>query len=187
VNLRTGAYSAENAASLVRGKDRKRDKPTSLRTLLRWLVREYALEAPAKLHTGSALEEDGDPAMTGESKAWLGMSQGNADPKVDSRPNDWLAVACRTDADGFYVSPLRCAIARIHSPERRNLVGELAVNLLFPRDVMDAHDIPAWAQNDVAYASLSIVWDTYADRPLPRSSVGWVEKSDAQRAAEDAA
>jgi hypothetical protein len=180
VNLRTGAYSAENAASLVRGKDRKRDKPANLRTLLRWLVREYALEAPAKLHTGTALEEDGDPAMTGEAKSWLGMSDRH-------EPNDWLAVACRTDADGFYVSPMRCAIARIRNEDRRNLVGELAVNLLFPRDVMDAHAIPAWCQNDVAFASLSIVWDTYADRPLPRSSVGWVEKSASQRAAEDAA
>ena len=179
-HLRTGQYDAENRASERRGKDRIRGKPQNLRTLLRWLTSSYALEVPGKLHSGATLEEDGDPAMTGEAQSWLGMHD-------DSQPNDWIRVACRTDADGYFSTPMRCAIARVHQAERRNLLAELATNLLFPKAVMDANLIPAWAQNDVLGVSLSILWDTYADRPLPRSTVNHLEKSESQRAAEDAA
>lgn len=177
---RAEPYAAAHDASARRGRDRIKDKPRNMRTLLRWLVREYGMEPPVKLHSGAALEEDGDPAMTALAKSWFGMND-------DREPTPWTEVACRTDPDGYYVTPMRCALAHIPSTERRHLLSELAVNLLFPRDVMNAHGIPAWAQNDVMAASLSMLWDTYSDRRIPKAKVGWVDKSQAQRDAEDAA
>lgn len=167
MNLRTEPHAAANEQSTRVKADRMRHRPVGVRALIRWLTREYELEAPGKLHSGATIEEDGDPTMTGEAKGWLGFAYPPAS-RDQSQPTDWVGVACRLDEDGDYVTPLRCAIARISNAERRNLVGELAVNLLYPRDVTAAHGIPDWCANDVVEKSLDLLWALYRDKPLPK-------------------
>jgi hypothetical protein len=157
--------------------DRIRHQPRKLADYLAWLTHQYALEAPTRLHDRD-VADDGAPDHTGEAKSWLGMAQ-------ERTPNDWREVACARDADGYRRTPMRCAIARISDPDRRALLGGLAVNLLTPLDVTRAHGIPDWAASDVMWRSLTTLWALYEEVPIPRRS--WVDLSDSQRAAEEAA
>jgi hypothetical protein len=166
VNLRRGTYLEEYEASNRRQNDRMAHPPKSL---LRWLQEGYALEAPAALHTHQ-LEEDGDPAMHGEARAYIGFSQGVIGGTwfvVEALPNDWRKVANRTDADGYYVTPMRAAIARLASPDERKLLSELATNVLYPLDVCRANGIPDWCRHDVVDASLKRLYRAWRDAPLP--------------------
>jgi hypothetical protein len=201
--------------------DRIRHQPRKLADYLHWLTSAYAMEAPTRLHDRD-VADDGAPDQTGETKSWLGMTQGavrdtvpdwryhrrgtmlsherandghcltceakdEAKPLPPPTPNDWRAVACRRDADGYLATPMRCAIARIADPERRQLLGGLAVNLLTPLDVTRAQGIPDFCAGDVMWRSLTMLWSVYEEVPIPRRSIGWVDKSDSQRAAEEAA
>lgn len=182
--IRRAPHVAEHAAS-ARLRDRIASRPLTLAALHRWLTDGYALEAPARLHDRD-VADDGAPDHTGEAKGYLGMT----DPPswvTQTQATDWRRVACRTDDEGYYVTPMRCAIARVGDPDRRQLLGGLACNLLTPLDVTRAQDIPDWCAGDVMYRALSMLWDVYTDRPIPRRGPTWVEKSDSQRAAEEAA
>ena len=167
-------YEAEHAASAHRRGDRIAAKPPTLARLHRWLTDGYALEAPARLHDRD-IADDGAPDHTGEAKAYIGFTQ-------RTEPNDWRAVACRTDEDGSYLTPMRCAIARVGDPKRRELLGGLACNILTPLDVTRSMDIPDWCAADVMYRALELAWAVYRDRPLPQRS----RKSDAHLDAEAA-
>lgn len=178
--VRHTPYEYENRAS-VRAKG-YRNRPTTLRDLLFWLTTGYALEGPVMLHERDELAADGDPEHTGETKGWLGMNYPAAS-QPQAQPTDWTRVACRRDEDGSYLTPIRCAIARIGDPDRRTLLGGLAVNLLTPLDVTRAQDIPDWCAGDVMFRSLDQLWSVYEDRPLPVRTPGWVSMSESQRAA----
>jgi hypothetical protein len=120
--------------------------------------------------------DDGAPDHTGEFKSYVGFQQDG--------DQDWRAVACRTDREtGFYITPMRCAIARVGDPQRRELLGGLACNLLTPLDVTRAQGIPDTYAGDVMYRSLELLWSVYMDKPLPRTT----GKSDQQLDAEAAA
>lgn len=118
--LRPEPHHAENAVSQQRA-DRITNRPKSLAALLRLLKRQYALEPPPKLHSGTELADDGDPQFTGEAQRFLGFGQRTG-------PNDWVAVACQTDVDGYYVTPLRCAIERMRQCNARD--GRIAARVL---------------------------------------------------------
>jgi hypothetical protein len=165
-DYRRGTYADDYEQSNRRQNDRMSHQP---RSLLRWLQDGYALEAPAALHK-HALEEDGDPAMHGEARAYIGFSQGVIGGEwfvAVAMPNDWRKVANRTDADGFYVTPMRAAIARLSDPAERRLLGELATNVLYPLDVCRTNGIPDWCRHDVVDASLRRLYRTWRDAPLP--------------------
>ena len=174
MNLRSSEYQTAHDFSARKGRDRIRGKPHTLKALLSWAQREYAIEAPARTHSGARIEEDGDPAMTGEAKGHLGFHDWH-------EPNDWRAVACRRDDDGRYVTPMRCAIEAVSSDKRRDFLRDMLTAVFFAKDVTRLHDIPDWASGDVTYASLSLLWDAWRDSPLPRAS--WIEVSDSQRSA----
>jgi hypothetical protein len=176
MNLRSGPYQYEHDHSARKGRDRIKSKPPTLKALLSWAQHGYALEAPGKLHSGARIEEDGDPAMTGEAKGYLGF----ADRK---EPNDWRGIACRLDQDGSYVTPMRCAIEGVQGVERRAFLRSLLVQVFHAKDVTRQHDIPDWCSGDVTYQSLALLWDVWRDKPLARAS--WVDLSDSQRAAEE--
>lgn len=176
MNLRTEPHAAANEQSTRVKADRMRHRPKSL---LRWLQDGYLADAPAKLHSGAVLEEDGDPAMTGEAKAFLGFTR----PREDDKPTDWRDVACQKDPDGYYRWPMRAAIARLRDPWRRRFVAELATELFDPLSVAEANLIPAWCADDVINASLELVWKTWRDAPLPQRS----RPSESQSIAESAA
>jgi hypothetical protein len=160
-------------------RDRVTHRPKSLKSYLRWAQTEYQREPPVRLH-GRAIEDDGDPAMTGETKGYLGFH--------DKRePNDWRAIACSLDADGFHKTPMRCAIESIRDPNRRRLVRGIVTRTFYVGDVARSMGIPDWCAADVVLRSLEMLWDQYSDRPIPRPSVGWVDKSESQQKAEDAA
>lgn len=179
--IRPEPYSREHAAS-----HRPRDyrvRPGSLRALLRWAHSQYELETPNLDHSHHHLDDDGAPSMSGAVRAYLALNPPK-DGKDDEYPDNWLAIASAKDEDGFYRTPLRRAIETLPK-ERRLLLRDVVPEVLMPSDVLALHGIPAWAASDVLYRSLVMLWDRYLDRPLP--STGYLSKSDAQRAAEDAA
>jgi hypothetical protein len=172
--LRPAQYQAENEASAAARGDRIANRPKTLRALLRWAQHEYSLEPPSRLHDRD-VADDGAPDHTGEAKSFLGFTQ-------RTEPNDWRAVACRTDDDGFYVTPLRCAVERVPGVERRALLRAVLPNVFFPADACEVAGIPSWCADDVLFRALVLLWDGYRDRPLPRRT----NKSDSQLDAEAA-
>ena len=175
MNLRSAQYQVENDISSRKGRDRIRGKPLTLRGLLLWAQRGYALEAPGKMHSGARIEEDGDPAMTGEAKGYIGFHDAK-------EPNDWRGVACRLDKDGQYLTPMRAAIEGVQPLERRRFLRSLLVAEFHAKDVSRLHEIPDWCSGDVTHQSLSLLWDRWRDKPLPRPS--WTDLSQSQRDAE---
>ena len=169
-------------------RDRVRGKPTTLRALLAWGKREYLLEPPDRLHNHS-LAEDGDPTMNAEAAGYLGFHQGEVGGAwlgQNAQPNDWTRIACRTDRDGLFVTPMRCAIAR-SAPGRRPFLRDLLSHVLHFRDVTRQHGVADDYAGDVVFHALSRLWDTYTVGPIPDNRrTGYLDKSDAQRAAEDA-
>ncbi len=167
MSMRREPYDWEFQQSDRRQNDRMRHRPPSL---LVWLQQQYALEAPARLHA-HALEEDGDPAMNGEARAYIGFSQGvigGAWFAVSAQANDWVKIAHRVDVDGKFVTPMRAAIARVSDPHERVMLGQLACNVLYPLDVTRANGIPDWCRNDVLNASLERLWRNFQHEPLSR-------------------
>ena len=153
-------------------RDRVNNRPGDLH---RWLVYQYALESPARLHDRD-IADDGAPDHTPEAKAYIGLSQ-------QDEPNDWAKLARRTDNDGFYITPARAAISRIRKPLYRHIAGSLACNLFLPLDVMHLHGIREDDAVREMVRILELVWREYSDRPIPRRS----RRSDAQLDAEAAA
>lgn len=179
---RAGAYETANRLTTRTASDRVNHKPKSL---LRWLQDGYSADGPTKLHSGAVLEEDGDPAMTGEAKAFLGFSQQRKDDHGRDiiEPNDWRAVACQRDEDGSYRWPMRACISKVKDPWRRRFIAELATELFDPQSVAEANGIPAWCADDVINASLEMLWQTWRADPLPRRT----RPSESQAIAESAA
>jgi len=173
VNLRRGTYADANE----RSRRRKAD-PVSFaladEALLPWLQQEYSLEAPNRL-TNRALADDGSPSMNGEAARWLGFHQDG--------PQNWTAIACAKDADGNYLTPLRCAIAKTRDQNERRFLGALACNVLYPADVARQWGIPDWCRSDVIVASIRRLNDRYRHAPLPTQS----RPSESQSIAEAAA
>ena len=168
---------ADAHASSRRGADR-RIPPSNLRTLLRWAHQAYVAETPNLDHSGVHIDDDGAPTMSAQARAYLALSG------KDERPDDWLRIASRMDPDGFYLTPLRRAIETLPRP-RRLFLRDLVPEVLMPSDIAALHGIPEWCQSDVTRKSLELLWAAYLDRPLPKP--GWLDRSDSQRSAEDAA
>jgi hypothetical protein len=172
-------HANEHAARAAARDDRIRSRPASLRAYLKWASREYAMEPPPKLHEGKLMDDHGDPRMTGEAKGYLGFAQ--------SGDQDWMAVARRLDDDGFYLTPMRAALAVFaeRHPEVGKFLRGTLTNVLFPTDVAKANGMTHEVGMFVLRSALPELWDLWQPRPLPRTS--WIDKSDSQRAAESAA
>lgn len=173
---RPGRYQAAHTASR-QGADR-RQRPQTLRALLRWAHAQYVAETPNLDHSGSHIDDDGAPTMAAAARRYLGMMT------ATEGADDWLRIASRRDKDGFYLTPLRRAIETLPA-ERRLYLRDLVPELFFPSDVALLHGIPSWCQSDVTYQSLVMLWDRFAEAPLPQP--GWLERSEAQQNAETVA
>lgn len=155
-----------------------------MRSLLVWLTTQYAGEAPILQYAVDEFEDDGAPRMVGAAPSWLGVGgQRPLSREQEQRPDDWRSRACRTDADGFYVSPMRCAIARTRDPEERLYLVNLAVNVLDPQDVGQLAGYPDFALNDIMHGALRRLRRRYRDRPEAHPPK-WTELSDSQKQAE---
>lgn len=176
VPYRPGPYHAEHARSR-QGND-TRQRPGTLRALLRWAHAQYVAETPNLAHSGSHLDDDGAPTMAAQARRYLGMMT------KDGRADNWLAIASKTDADGYYLTPLRRAIETLPT-ERRLFLRDLVPELFFPSEIALLHGIPEWCRTDVTYQSLVLLWARYIDRPLPQP--GWLQRSESQRSAEQVA
>lgn len=154
-------YRYEHDASR-QGADR-RWRPESLHGLLRWAQAQYVAETPNLEHAVSEVADDGDPLMRYAARAYLALT----DPKGDDqRPDDWVRIASKVDADGMYRTPLRRALELLPH-DRRILLRDLIPERLRPLDVAAIHGIPEWCAGDVFYRSLVMLWDRYLDRPIP--------------------
>jgi len=149
-----------------------RRRPTSLAGLLAWAQRHYVLESPPRLHDRD-IADDGAPDHTGEAKGYIGLSQRD-------EPNNWRRVACRMDEDGFYLTPMRCALDRVQGHERRQLLRGLLTNAFAPLEVTRVEGIPDWCASLVMRDSLDRLWSQFSKKPIPQVS----RKSDAQLDAE---
>lgn len=177
--LATSPHLPEHGASAER-QDRIRHRPTTLRQLIRWAKASYALEPPAKLHSGRELADDGDPAMTGEALRYLGFSRDGAE--------DWVAVACGLDPDGYYVTPMRCAIERLRRTNKRqaDIASAVVTHVFYWKDALGRLDPPVAEGDEAACvaAALYRVYDMMSAVPVRRR---YTELSEAQKKAEDAA
>jgi hypothetical protein len=151
------------------------DDARGMRAALRWLTTEYAAETPFLQHSIDEMADDGSPLMVGAAVPWLGLSG------RDERPDDWRARACRTDPDGLYVTPMRCALARTSDEAERLFLVNLATNVLAPSDVCTLAGVPTWAASDATGGAIGRLRRRYRDRPLTRK---WTELSEAQKRAE---
>lgn len=159
---RSAPYGAQHAMSERHENDRVSARPTSKRSLLRWAQRLARLDGPLRMH-GRDVAGDGAPQMTGETRGYLGMTGGDG-------PTDWLNVACRLDESGVYVSPLRCAIARIGTSQPRHaaLLLELVKEFADEDRAAAAVGIPAEFVDDVVVRSLNLLYDRFGVQPIPR-------------------
>jgi hypothetical protein len=157
----------------------RRERPATLRALLHWASRQFHAETPNLDHS-AVIDDGGSPTMAAAVRRYLGLMGAPSE-----RADDWEWIAGRQDPDGFYLTPLRRAIASFPR-ERRLFLRDLVPGQLTVAEVAAVHGIAEWAASDVAYRSLVTLWDRYLDRPLPER--GWLTgRSDAQRTAEGAA
>lgn len=190
--LRPERHEEEHARSARIKGDRIGHRPATLAGLLRWLQAGYALEAPNRLHDRD-IADDGAPDQTPEAARYFATDRprGSSEPWDTPRNPSWdrgdpeWTSSRRLDPDGFYATPMRRAISCVAGEERRKLLNGLACNVLTPTAVTDSMGIPSWCAGDVMYRALNLLWSVYTDRPIPQRS--WVDKSDSQRAAEEAA
>lgn len=165
--------------------DRVTHRPRSLTGYLRWARHQWQLETPDLDHSQSLVADDGDPEMKSSAQRYLGLSGAPSE-----RPDDWRSIAGRVDRDGFYVTPMRYALECIRSNDRKRaeFLTTLVVNVYEPFHVALYYGIPGWCAADVTLRSLRLLWDRYTELPIPRQpGPTWVDKSDAQRSAEEAA
>lgn len=174
----TEPYAREAAQRRERVADRKSNRPSSLRAYLKWASREYGLEPPAKLHHVAVMDAHGDPAMTGEAVAWLGFGQDGE--------QDWMALACRRDDDGYYLTPFRAALAKFVAayPTVGPFVRAVIANEHDQDAVIAAHGHGREVGRFILAGALPRLWDLWAPAPARRSRVTWVDKSEAQQRAE---
>lgn len=144
----------------------------TLRQLLRELGVAFRAETPLLNHASRLVDEGGAPDMRAAAKAYLGLA-GKSD-----RSDDWRRIACRTDENGKYLTPVRCALYQISDPNRRRLVRDaLAHEFIDAAALSRLHGIPEWAIGDVLHRSLSML-RVFEQRPY---EPGWVSMSEAQR------
>lgn len=155
----------------------RRQTPVNLRALLRWAHQQYEAETPNLDHSQTHIDDDGAPTMAAAARRYLALSG-----PPDDRPDDWVRLASRCDTDGFYITPMRRAIATMPR-DRRLFLRDLVPELLYPTEVALLHGIPAWCVADVIHQSLAMLWGRYLDRPLPKP--GWLSMSESQRNAVD--
>jgi hypothetical protein len=176
--------------------------PARLRFLLRWAYQQWSLETPTLGHSVSLTDAGGVPSLKAAAAAYLKLRVRScwpigANPTLAQRAmheacgrggcklgeDDWEKVACRRDADGFYVTPLRAAMTRIRSLAMRRFLHDLVPNaMLRPSDVAQLHGTPGWAEAWVMAGALETLYREYEAAPRPRRS--WVDRSTSQQNAE---
>jgi hypothetical protein len=149
------------------------------RVLMRWASQGWEMETPSLGHSISLTDEGGAPDMKGAAKAYLGLL------RRGDGPDDWEKTACRRDADGRYVTPLRAALSKVRNQKLRRFLHDLIGNALRPSDITNVHGVPDWAEAWVIQGALEILYREYQAAPLPQRS--WVELSASQQNAETAA
>lgn len=169
---RPEAYADEHRRS--RHRDR-RTPPGTLRALLGWATRAYQLETPDLNHSHRDVGDDGTPAMRQEARRWLGLAG------HDQHKDDWRRIACRTDPDGRYITPLRCAIERTPRADVRAFLRDLAASEFATAEVAARHGLTEMATTYVVHGTLIGLWRRYSEAPIPRRA--WIDLSDSQRAA----
>lgn len=154
-----------------------RHDPNRLRYLLSWAYQQWTLECPTLGHSVTLTDEGGGPDMKAAAKAYLGLL------RRGENPDDWEKTARKTDADGFYVTPLRAALSRIRNLAMRRFLHDLIPNaMLRPSDIAQLHGTPGWAEAWVMQGALEALYREYHAAPVPQRS--WVDLSDSQRTAE---
>lgn len=164
----------------------------SLHALLSWAHRTYQLETPEIQHAVSLTDDGGAPAMKPAIASYLGLLARNRLDTKDDQPDNWKARAGRKDRDGKYVTPLRYSIELATDADERSFLRSLVPELYYPREIATIHGIPRWASQYVMYACLARLRERYDGLMRDQekgtaANVGWVSRSESQRAAEDAA
>lgn len=168
LDRRSRTYADENAYSLRYSQDRVRFRPVGLAPLSRWARSEYRHEPNIRLHTRDTAD-DGAPAMSGQAQAFLGMTYGEFGGILFDRaadPTDWTSVACQRNEEGYYVTPMRCTLARIDksNPDDTPIL-EAAIHGR-PFDGIDSlRNLPERWRERIVLGALNELYDRYSDTP----------------------
>lgn len=93
--------------------------------------------------------------------------------------DDWTKAACALDDDGFYRTPLRCALSSIRDPWMRRFLHDLIPNaMLSPSAVAQVHGIPHVVEGLVMRFCLMNLWRECQAAPYRPS---WVDQSLSQQ------
>jgi hypothetical protein len=164
-----------------------RQKPPRGEGLVRWIRDAYAAEAPPlRLHE-RATGDDGAPRLAGPFIAYI-----TAHPKeIDRGDPEYI----KTDGDeaGTYLRPLAAALWRLEkrSPEYAAIARAIACEVFDPESAVEAalgmlgYRVPDAWRKGIARDSLVRVWMIYTEER--RAEPTWIDKSESQQAAEDAA
>ena len=97
-------------------------------------------------------------------------------------------MACRRDADGYYLTPFRAALAKFAAnyPTVFPLIRAVVYAELSPDEAIAAQGYPREVGRFVLAGALPRLWDLWQAAPAGQHRTSWVDKSEAQRQAEDA-
>jgi hypothetical protein len=164
-----------------------RHKPPRGEGLVRWIRDAYAAEAPPlRLHE-RATGDDGAPRLAGPFIAYI-----TAHPKEIDR-GDPEYIKTEGDEAGTYLRPLAAALWRLEkrSPEYAAIARAIACEVFDPESAVEAalgmlgYRVPDAWRKGIARDSLVRVWMIYTEER--RAEPTWIDKSESQQAAEDAA
>jgi hypothetical protein len=165
-----------------------RQKPPRGEGLVRWIRDAYAAEAPPlRLHE-RATGDDGAPRLAGPFIAYI-----TAHPKEIDRGDPEYIKTDGDDEAGTYLRPLAAALWRLEkrSPEYAAIARAIACEVFDPESAVEAalgmlgYRVPDSWRKGIARDSLVRVWMIYTEER--RAEPTWIDKSESQQSAEDAA
>lgn len=132
-------------------------RPRDINAYIRWARWAYGQEPPVRLHV-RGLSDDGSPRWSGDFISWITGGE---------------QASCGQDQEGFYRTPLRCAIFTMHGrfedkPEAKmaDFLLSIAGSHVDLATVCRWHGIaPGWVQPIVAVEALRRLWELYAPQP----------------------
>lgn len=157
---------------------------TTLHALLKWANKAYRDETPSFDHDHKEhFDEGGAPEMKPAVAAYLGLV---AKRHLDTRPDNWRALAGRRDADGRYLTPLRYSIELCPDPAERQFLRDLVPEVYYPSEIAEINGVPKWAAKYVMHAALTRLYRTYEGLMRDQEKgtaryVGWVSMSESSR------
>lgn len=177
----------------------------TLQRLLTWAHAEYIGELPQLQHKVNEFDEGGAAEMAPAAKAYLGLQGKKCEPQgpqakklhADCRNSsvgclieldNWARRAWRRDEDGHLRTPLHAALTKIDAPKLQRLLRDILPELYFPTEILVLHGYTErWEQNGILKEAMTILAREYRDLDRVRARPAYIDMSESQQKALDAA